>query len=397
MASCTLVVMENEIWNRLIDGDTAKEIDIYLHGEDAREIAAAVGASLASFDESAANLASSVHNLAEAFDCLGTHGWATTSGGAPLQQQAEAVELISVGKFDEANTLLCEGWEMLADRIVGQVACLHYGDRELSDIAAARGELVSKAVSHHRNGAYEASILILLTQIEGIVMDLTGTPTVAGGKYFYRTKKGASATDEETVVGIDGALNHVREWFCKPCKVTGFGGDLSRHGLLHGRQLGFDTRENSARCIALLGAVVEFARPLAEQLAQRRSAERQAADAGSDEVDERWIRKDRRGFTDARLRLKDLCAIQSVFRGANGRLANDSELRKLNVQGAHLVTETSVGDCWSGYTQAESGLFFGLAERGTEFRYFEGESEPPELESDGWSDEQTPNWSGDVY
>jgi hypothetical protein len=389
--------IEDEIRKRLGGGDVElQQMQEFITSEVGRSLAAALGVSLKPLDASLSALDSSIFNLASSIDCLGDYGWATNSSGAPMAAQSEAVKLISGGNIEKANAVLSEGWETLADRVTGQVASLHYGDDALWQIAIGRGQLVAKAMRHHESGSYEASILILLMQIEGIVMDVTSTSALERGKYFFQTKRGTSATDDETVVGIEGALNNVRDWFCGPILSTQFGGNLSRPGLAHGRQLDFGTRENSARCIALLAGVVEFARPLAEQMAKQRNDERLAIHAGSEEVDKYGIRKDRRGFTDARSRLKLLCAAQSGFRSVHGRFANDSEHRKLNVHGAELVIETSQGSRWSGYTTSESGLIFGLAESGTEFRYFEGKSVPPAPDSAEWF-EQTPNWSGDVF
>jgi hypothetical protein len=389
--------MEDKIRKRMALDPEIQEIQEFITSDLGRAIAVAGGVSLESLDRSIETVDSTIRNLANSIECLGALGWATNSGGAPLDEQREALGLVTKGAIDEANAILSTGWEKLADRVVGQVAGLHFGDDSLWEIATARWALVAKAMAHHFNGDYEASILLLLTQVEGIVMDVTVSSNQPMGKYFFKTKRGASATDGDTVVGIEGALSIVRDWFCGGVLETQIGGTLSRHGIAHGRQLGYGTRENSARCIALLAAVIEWVRPLAEQLADQRNNDRLAVHAGSEEVDDSGIRMDRRGFSDARSRLLLLRAAQEQFRDAYGHFASGAKRTRFKVKGAELVTEMSKGGHWSGYTASESGLIFGLAVSDTGLRYFEGKSVPPRPESTDWSDEETPNWSGEVY
>ncbi|MBK8558449.1 hypothetical protein [Candidatus Amarobacter glycogenicus] len=46
-------------------------------------------------------------------------------------------------------------------------------DEELGQLCRARAELVEKALKHHQAGAYEASVPIVLAQIDGLVRDMT--------------------------------------------------------------------------------------------------------------------------------------------------------------------------------------------------------------------------------
>jgi hypothetical protein len=107
-------------------------------------------------------------------------------------------------------------------------------------------------------------------------------------------------------------------------------GSLSRHGVLHGRELAYDTRVNSARTWSVLDALVEWALPKARELVDARKVERQAKNAGSQDLDERERRVDDREFSETRdaLRLLATSAMgwyrqRGVFRadpvgGVNG-------------------------------------------------------------------------------
>ena len=48
-----------------------------------------------------------------------------------------------------------------------------------------RGRLIGRAWDHHVAGAYEASIPIVLAQIDGITADATLSPTGRRGKMFF--------------------------------------------------------------------------------------------------------------------------------------------------------------------------------------------------------------------
>lgn len=113
-------------------------------------------------------------------------------------------------------------------------------------------------------------------------MDLTATSDRPRGRMLFsmRSDNRAEVVDDETIAGLDGALPVVRDWFARPVDVTGFGVDLSRHGALHGRQLDYDSEENSARCVALLAAVIDWARPRARSEASVRKQARYGAHAG---------------------------------------------------------------------------------------------------------------------
>ncbi len=77
-------------------------------------------------------------------------------------------------------------------------------------------------------------------------------------------------------------------------------GSLSRHGILHGRELAYDTRVNSAKTWSVMDAVVHWALPHSRALTDARRAARQDESAGSQDLDDRGRRVDNREIAETR-------------------------------------------------------------------------------------------------
>lgn len=122
--------------------------------------------------------------------------------------------------------------------------------------AFKRRQLIEKAWEYHKDGdKYEASVLIIATQIDGIVQDMTG-------KSFYESKdknlKHLQAY--ETFAGDPSALPELAKVMSSVRKASS-GEDIDvlyRQGVLHGRDLGYDNRRVSAQAFATLLSLVEL-------------------------------------------------------------------------------------------------------------------------------------------
>lgn len=142
-----------------------------------------------------------------------------------------------------------------------------------------RVTLIEKAIEHHFTGAYEASIPIILTQIDGLSRDLTE-------QSFFSKGSNAPYLDDKTIAGMETNLPVVRALFSEDVRPTGSYGKVSRHGVLHGRDLGYATRVNSTKTIVLVAALAEYLPKIADDTgAQLRRAHEESI-AGSTEVDE---------------------------------------------------------------------------------------------------------------
>jgi hypothetical protein len=102
-------------------------------------------------------------------------------------------------------------------------------------------------------GAYEASIPLVMAQIDGLTLDITN------GRKFFGTRKRDVRVDNRTLATLEDSLPVVRELFSTDLNVSAVGGSFGRHGIMHGRELGYATRVNSVKTFVLLQAVTEWA------------------------------------------------------------------------------------------------------------------------------------------
>lgn len=346
--------------------------------------------------------------VARAIAEFSARGWAP-SFAMPVDLHREALQARDRGdSWGQVETLLEAGWTTSGalDRLATRVGVLGAADDDLRAIAQHRARLVERALEHHSKGNYEASIPILLAQVDGITHDATTSPHDPKGRSFFslHSSRQAEVVDDETLAGINEALPIVREWFSTEYATTAAGGTPKRHGVLHGRELTYDTRINSTKCLVLLLAVWEWAsRKLAAE-AERRKSDRYAAHAGSNEVDENGWRLDRRGFTDTRLALKNLDLAQTTYHRLHGSYATVDELTADSV--ARTLLQDTAGlevhidsDGWWACRQAASGWTFALGRTPTSGPwYFDQADRPPAPPpATGWRLHDDGNWSGDCY
>ncbi|MGV8083432.1 MAG: hypothetical protein AB2L09_07360 [Coriobacteriia bacterium] len=139
---------------------------------------------------------------------------------------------------------------------------------------------IEKAITHHQAGAYEASIPIILAQIDGISRDLTGVS-------FFSKANHDPYLDDATLAGMQANLPVVRSVFSTDIKESGNHSSASRHGVMHGRDLAYATRVNSTKTIVLVAALAEYFPHVADDVGARLRQIHEAEVTGSQEVDER--------------------------------------------------------------------------------------------------------------
>ncbi|MBD8102286.1 hypothetical protein [Plantibacter sp. CFBP 8775] len=146
-----------------------------------------------------------------------------------------------------------------------------------------RSLLVIEAVDCHREKRYAAATALTLAQIDGLTTDVMGST-------FFRHEPDAGApayTDDDTLAGIDGNLPVVRASFSAPVDVTARHGSISRHGILHGRDLTYATQTTSTKALVLLGALVERLQAPAQERARLERRRTDIEQMKLDGVDER--------------------------------------------------------------------------------------------------------------
>jgi hypothetical protein len=303
-------------------------------------------------------------------------GWAPSSR-APTDVYADALETYRrTGSLEEAEQRLVAGWnkkDEIRYRILA-IRGLGMGHDPLQDKFLQRSRLVEKALEHHNNGAYEASVPIVLAQCDGIVYDLTDPPR----EFFGKQRKASHLVDDATIAGLPEGLQPLRLLFSDDMKVSGATGALSRHGILHGRELGYDTKINSTKVFVLLVAIIEWAHPRARACAERLEREREEWYAGSDETDDEGRRLDRRGFEEARESLRWLATVQAVWFQREGIYSRDlDELQPGDIGDnalrgkANITLKTSEDqrEFWA-WRKAIADFYFGVAGKdGSEWLY----------------------------
>lgn len=235
--------------------------------------------------------------------------WAPSSR-LPVDIYLDALDVYKrTRSVDQAEQHLLEGWneENRLYDYLRPVQAIGIGHDKLRGIAEQRWRLVEKALAHHRVGDYEASVPIVLAQVDGICLDLTDSK----GEFFKKKDRSHSFTDTTTIAGMPEGLEHLRPLFSEHMQQSGVTGRLSRHGILHGRELGYDTLPNSTKAFVLLLAVMEWAQARAHALVKRMQEEREARYVGINETDESGRRLDRRGFFEAKDSLQGLRGTQA--------------------------------------------------------------------------------------
>lgn len=139
--------------------------------------------------------------------------------------------------------------------------------------------LLEKAIAHHQDGSFEASIPIIYAQIDGLSRDLTGAS-------FFSKANNDPYIDDETLAGMESNLPTVRRAFSADVNESGAYGLVSRHGVMHGRDLAYATRVNSTKAVVLIAALAEYFPRIANDAGARLRRLHEQAVAGSAELDD---------------------------------------------------------------------------------------------------------------
>lgn len=380
--------LQREILRRLDStGEFTQLLEVFkpvMRSRVARWVISRLGVDVRDLDDALSQSDGLLGSMAQSIIFFAPHGWAP-SGQVPAEIYESALQVFrSAESIEDAEAHLVEGWNA-GDRLLWmlkRVKTLGVGEEDLRSIAHERARLLDKALEHHRAGAYEASVPIVLAQIDGVVHDFTDPPI----SFFSQKMPSAPLEDETTIAGMVDGLVALRAVFGEGIHESGSCGSLSRHGVMHGRELGYDTVTNSTKCFVLLAAVIEWAQPLARAEAERRQHDREQRYAGSDGVDEHGRRLDARGFVDARSSLRFLSTAQM------GRWRNhdhygsdlhemfpgDTGERLLHGRDEVALQVTDDGREFWAWRRSASGWCFGIAGRdGPPNEYFYAGPEPP--------------------
>jgi hypothetical protein len=347
----------------------------------------------------------SLTGLNERASLLSSIGWPLFELSIADEYNAAAA-LVADGRPEEAEALLVQAWNgdtglTFLKMAVHRVWTLYDVEGPEFEIARERALLIDEALSLHKEGRYAAVIPIVLSQMDGIANDMSA-------RSFFTRRDGRSAaqvTDDTTLAGHPETLLALSQMMTEGCPTTETSGRLLRHGILHGRELGYGTRENSTKAFAALLALIVWAQPVARERLDRFGTEREDLHTGSRESDEegKWL--DRRGFEDAQTHLQHtIRGMQmSIYRRA-GRYAttrdeiDPSGLVLKDLSEFELQTSPAGDEFWA-WIVTPSGYVLGIASRAGEWPswYYAGE-EPPRggVDSDpAWRHEASDDWPPD--
>lgn len=303
-----------------------------------------------------------LNDLSRAARLLNPLGWCVTATTSPPDEYARAADLVAGGDVKAAEALLVDTWNQ-PERLrttTARIKTLYAADDERR---VHRWRHLDQALRCHEAGLYAGSVCLVLSLLEGVVRDVT-----ENARTPYRRGEAHLLTDEITLAGHPGGLPVLVRLLGAKQDETAATGELRRNGVLHGRELAYDTRENSTKALVALAAFVEWAQPLAAARMRAEQEERAARYAGSDGVDEDGKRLDRRGFPEVKQRLMRVLSYQygrrRLGRPYVARLNDlDTDLATSSVLQLRLEND---GDGFWAWERTTAGWVFGAAGRGGE-------------------------------
>lgn len=300
---------------------------------------------------------------------LGPLGW-IPHDLAHAEAYDAAANLVEEGKVEEADELLVAAYnenDHAYIRFHNRVWSLYQGDDSRRAIGWERQRLLDEAFELHKEGRYAGAISIVLAQIDGIFIDMTGKPA----RYFFDPQN-PKLIDDVTIAGHPLGLKALSELMAREQRTTVISDKLTRQGILHGRVLAYDTLKNATKAWAALLAVIEAVGPRAQELNAQAAAGYECRWAGSEARDEWGMRRDQRGFAEAKRLLHTVHSYQFGGFKRSGSFAPD--LYTLDVSGKlsgadGLELRADESAYWA-WIPTPTGIVFGIAARDGDFNNY---------------------------
>lgn len=232
-----------------------------------RSLAQALGVDLRGIDRQQRGIQAGIAALLQAAIWFAPFGWLVSANNLKMTDYMEAV---AVWKRDPDPTLvdalLTRAWANPAwlRHSFGPVTTLAGGHEATLDLLLVRNRLLEKALNHHQRGDYEASVLIVLSQIDGIKYEFTEPKH----GFFFQAKP-ENFLDDVTIAGMPEVLRQVYRYVIQDPREPSKSGAFQRGPIMHGRQLAYGTEINSTKAFALLSGVIEWLKPKAAVLTER--------------------------------------------------------------------------------------------------------------------------------
>jgi hypothetical protein len=336
---------------------------------------------------------------------FGPLGWTITTRQLKMTDHLNAVRLWEQ-THDEAavDEFLTRAWAdgdgVWLRGSFGPLTTLAGRHEATLDLLLERNRLMHKALDHHKAGEYEASTMLVLSQVDGLTLDFTE------GKFgFFWHGNAQLFVDQATVAGMPDFLATVFRAVNRDDQRTSLSTAFRRHPVMHGRYLAFGTETNSTKAFALMAGLLEWLKPRAAELTEQWQAEHEAKWAGSKDRDPEGRLYDQRGFRETRESLRWLGIRQSNEHRTHGRYNPDLRgmfpaegIGRMQRRDQTTLAVAPDGQSWWAWCKTDTSLVFGLGARNGEPSswYYADEDAPGPLGEDRrWIhelDELPPDW-----
>jgi len=138
-------------------------------------------------------------------------GWGIANVGVDVIRAAGA--LLEADDADGADAAITTWFEdEWIARIIARAGILQDGAPGGRHVLGHRQRLLNQAARHHSAGDYAASILIVLSQIEGITAQVTSPPEGGKGRLFFSTwaDRRADVVDPSDLASIQASLERLQ-------------------------------------------------------------------------------------------------------------------------------------------------------------------------------------------
>lgn len=248
---------------------TWREQKEFLSNPLVRLLAGGLSIDLTTLESQHREMRESLAALIQAAIWFGPMGWTVSGHRLKSTDYVEAVRLWA-DTHDQAaiDDSLTRAW---ADGVwlrgsFGPMTTLAGRHEAMLDVLFERNRLLCRALEYHERREYEASTMIVLAQIDGLTLDFTDNRY----GFFYHAKD-HFFEDDNTLAGMPEFLKVVRHAVNEGDDETSLSTTFRRHPIMHGRYLAFGTETNSTKAFALLSGVLEWLKPKAAVLTERRA------------------------------------------------------------------------------------------------------------------------------
>jgi hypothetical protein len=210
-----------------------------------------------------------LHEQAEVFRDLKrvtADGWTISTFGVIAARDAHR-EAAAADDLSEASRLLEETWSdpELRRLMCSLVRYVYPADERA--IADRRRTFLLRACDRYEDGLYAEAVLLVYSQLDGIFQDRADEDgDEAFRRLFSRKPVGKElrefidiVNESDTMIGIEpDFFLAAREAMTSRVDATTLDDGASRHGVLHCRILGYDSRRRAAQAFAFLAGCMEI-------------------------------------------------------------------------------------------------------------------------------------------